>query len=114
MQDHLNTHQLAARYEAFPPEEARRLIATLEGHDTPQPGRWLTMAEIEWGVLRGQGLDRRIPDCSTRTSEVIAWQSARNAAQVKVDWQFTTVDARVPLTRLYPLLKPVKNKWTNH
>jgi DDE superfamily endonuclease len=100
--------------ELCPPKEARRLIDKLEVHYTPKHGSWLNMAEIELGVLRGQCLDRRIPDFPTLTSEVMAWQSARNTAQVKVDWQFTTADARVKLKRLYPILEPVKNKWTNH
>jgi DDE superfamily endonuclease len=65
MQDNLNTHKLASLYEAFAPEEARRLIAKLEVHYTPKHGSWLNMAEIELGVLRGQCLDRRIPDFST-------------------------------------------------
>jgi DDE superfamily endonuclease len=65
MQDHLNTHTLASLYEAFPPEEARRLIDQLEIHDTPKHGSWLNMAEIDWGVWRGQGLDRRLPDFPT-------------------------------------------------
>jgi hypothetical protein len=114
MQDNLNTHKLASLYEAFPPEEARRLIDKLEVHDTPKHGSWLNMAEIELGVWRGQCLDRRIPDFSTLTSEVAVWRSDRNAAQVKVNWQFTTADARVKLKRLYPILEPVKNKWTGH
>ena len=110
VQDNLNTHKLASLYEAFPPEEARRLIGKLEGHYTPKHGSWLNMAEIELGVLRGQCLDRRIPDFATLTGEVAAWQSDRNAVQVKVDWQFTTADARVKRKRLYPILEPVKNK----
>ena len=113
-QDNLNTHKLASLYEAFPPEEARRLIDKREVHDTPKHGRWLNMAEIERGVVRQQCLDRRIPDCSTLTDEVAAWQSNRNAAQVKVAWQFTTADARVKLKRLSPILEPVKTKWTDH
>jgi hypothetical protein len=114
VQDNLNTHKLASLYEAFPPEEARRLIDKLEVHYTPKHGSWLNMAEIELGVVRQQCLDRRIPDFSTLTDEVAAWQSNRNAAQVKVDWQFTTADARVKLKRLYPILEPVKTKWTDH
>jgi DDE superfamily endonuclease len=114
IQDNLNTHKLASLYEAFPPEEARRLINKLEVHYTPKHGSWLNMAEIELRVLRGQCLDRRIPDFATLTSEVTAWQSDRNAVQVKVNWQFTTADARVKLQRLYPVLEPVKNKETNH
>ena len=110
VQDNLNTHKLASLYEAFPPEEARRLIDKLEVHYTPKHGSWLNMAEIALGALRRQCLDRRIPDFSTLTGEVAAWQSDRNAAQVQVDWQFTTADARVKLKRLYPILEPVKNK----
>ena len=113
VQDNLTTHKLASRYEAFPPEEARRLIDKLEVHYTPKHGSWLNMADIELGVLRQQGLDRRLPDFSTLAGEVAAWQRDRNAAQVKVDWQFTTADARVKLKRLSPILEPVKNKKTD-
>jgi len=114
VQDNLNTHKLASLYEAFPPEEARRLIDRLEVHYTPKHGSWLNMAEIELGVVRRQCLDRRIPDFSTLTGEVAAWQHDRNTVQVKVDWQFTTAEARVKLQRLYPILDPVKSKWTAH
>jgi hypothetical protein len=114
VQDNLNTHTLASLYEAFPPEEARRLIAKLEVHYTPKHDSWLNMAEIELGVLRRQCLDRRVPDFSTLIDEVAVWQSDRNAIQVKVSWQFTTADARVKLKRLYPILEPIKNKWTDH
>ena len=114
VQDNLNTHKLASLYEAFPPEEARRLIDRLEVHYTPKHGSWLNMAEIELGVVRRQCLDRRIPDFSTLTGEVAAWQRDRNTLQVKVDWQFTTAEARVKLKRLYPILDPVKSKWTDH
>jgi hypothetical protein len=34
-------------YEAFSPEEARRLLSKLEIHYTPKHGSWLDMAEIE-------------------------------------------------------------------
>jgi hypothetical protein len=114
VQDNLNTHTLASLYEAFQPEEARRLIDRLEVHYTPKHGSWLNMAEIELGVVRRQCLDRRIPDFSTLTGEVAAWQRDRNTVQVKVDWQFTTAEARVKLKRLYPILDPVKSKWTDH
>ena len=108
VQDNLNTHTLASLYEAFPPEAARRLLGKLEVHDTPKHGRWLNRADMALGVIRRQGLDGRIPDFSTFTDEVTAWQSARNAAQVQGNWQCTTADARVKLKRLYPILEPVK------
>ncbi|MEW6620759.1 MAG: IS630 family transposase, partial [bacterium] len=37
--------------------------------------------------------------------EVAAWESERNDAGAKVDWQFTTPDARIKLKRLYPSIK---------
>jgi hypothetical protein len=62
------------------------------------------MAEIEFSVLKGQCLDRRIPDMDTMTAEVAAWERDRNNCPKKINWQFTTSDARVKLTRLYPKL----------
>jgi hypothetical protein len=37
---------------------------------------------------------------------VAAWESKRNSREVRVDWQFTTADARIKLKRLYPVLAP--------
>ena len=102
--DNLNTHCVGSLYEAFAPEEARRLAERIEWHFTPKHGSWLNMAEVELSVLSRQCLDRRIPDRATLTAEVAAWQAERNAAGVKADWQFTTADARTRLRRLYPVL----------
>jgi hypothetical protein len=60
------------------------------------------MAEIELSVLKGQCLDRRIADIETMQTEVAAWDRARNNSARKIDWQFTTTDARIKLKRLYP------------
>ena len=103
--DKLNTHGPWVLYEAFPPEEARRIAAKLEWHYTPEHGSWLNMAEIEISVLRGQCLDRRIPDLATVAREVAAWEAARNEAEVVIDGQFTTAEARIKLKRLYPVLR---------
>lgn len=102
--DNLNTHQLASLYEAFEPGEARRLAERLEIHYTPKHGSWLNMAEIELSVLKGQCLDRRIADITTMQAEVTAWEMDRNNATSKIEWQFTTSDARIKLKRLYPQL----------
>ena len=101
--DNLNTHSPASFYETFEPQEARRLIERFEFHYTPKHGSWLNMAEIELGVLIRQCLSRRIPDKSTLKKEVRAWQKDRNAKVVKVDWRFTTADARIKLKHLYPV-----------
>ena len=60
--DNLNTHNIASLYETFEPCEARRLANRLDIHYTPKHGSWLNMAEIELSALKGQCLNRRIPD----------------------------------------------------
>lgn len=103
--DNLNTHHPAAFYDAFEPAEARRIAERLEIHYTPKHGSWLNMAEIELGVLARQCLDRRIPDQETLHRETQAWQSHRNQEAIRVDWRFTTQDARIKLKSLYPSIQ---------
>ena len=100
--DNLNTHVGGALYEAFPPEEARRLLSRVELHYTPKHGSWLNMAEIELSVLGRQCLDRRIADQATLTQEIAAWERQRNHRSTTISWHFTTADARIKLKRLYP------------
>ena len=63
------------------------------------------MAEIEVSVLSRLCLDRRIPELETLRQEAVAWQECRNVAGGKVDWRFTTADARVMLKRVYPSIQ---------
>ncbi len=100
--DNLNTHTAGALYEAFKPEEARRILDKLEIHYTPKHGSWLNMAEIELSVLTKQCLNRRIPSLKILRSEAKLWSDGRNAINKGVNWQFTTENARVKLKRLYP------------
>jgi hypothetical protein len=65
---------------------------------------WLNMAEIELSVLKGQCLDRRIPDMATMQTQVAAWGKERNNSTKNIVWQFTTSDVRIKLKRLYPNL----------
>jgi hypothetical protein len=102
VQDNLNTCTPASLYEAFEPAEAKRLADRLELHYTPKHGSWLNMTEIELAVLSEQCLDRRLADRATLEREVAAWQAARNGAARRVDWRFTTEDARIKLKHLYP------------
>jgi DDE superfamily endonuclease len=103
--DNLNTHGIGSLYEAFPPEQARRLAARLEIHHTPKHGSWLNIAELELRALTLQCLDRRIPDLETLREETQQWEQRRNASQKGVDWQFSTHDARIKLKRLYPQMQ---------
>lgn len=52
-----------------------------------------------------QCLGRRIPSMAELSSELAAWECARNQSQKGVDWQFSTNDARIKLKRLYPQFK---------
>ena len=100
--DNLNTHSPSSLYEAFAPEEAKRILDRLELHYTPKHGSWLNMAEIELSVLARECLRRRIADQRALRREVAAWEAARNTKGSTVNWRFTTKDARIKLNRLYP------------
>jgi len=76
--DNLNTHNAGSFYEKFPPDKARTL--------------WERFEFI------------RIDNIEAVRREVAAWQEFRNNKNAKVNWQFTTADARVKLSRLYPTL----------
>ena len=102
--DNLNTHSAGALYETFTPEKAKALWDRFEFVFTPKHGSWLNMAEIELNVLTGQCLGRRIDNIEEVEREVLAWQTYRDNKEAKVNWQFTTEDARIKLSRLYPTL----------
>jgi hypothetical protein len=100
--DNLNTHVFGALYEAFPPEEARRIARRLEFHYTPKHGSWLNMAEMEFSVLGRQCLDRRVASAEELTQEVAVWEQMRNAARTQINWTFRVADARKKLHWIYP------------
>lgn len=102
--DNLTSHSSSALYEAFEPEEAKRIWDRFEFIYTPKHGSWLNMAEIELNVLMGQCLNRRIDNIETIRKETIAWQSYRNNKEATINWQFTTKDARIKLKKLYPTI----------
>lgn len=102
VQDNLNTHVKASLYKAFIPSEARRILEKLEFYYTPKHGSWLNMAEIEFSILNRQCLNRRICSKEILLKEVTAWEQKRNQTSSPVNWQFTTEDARIKLTKLYP------------
>ncbi len=98
--DNLNTHTLACLYDAFPPEEARRLALRFEVHHTPKHGSWLNVAEIFLSTMSIQCLDQRLGDIDALRTIVAAWQISKSGGTVK--WRFNTADARIKLHRLYP------------
>ena len=100
--DNLNTHGPGSLYETYPPGIAKALWDRFEFVYTPKHGSWLNMAEIELSVLTSQCLDRRIDSIEVVQREVKAWEESRNNKDSRINWQFTTEDARVKPSRLYP------------
>ena len=103
--DQLNTHSIASLYEAFAPQEAKRLADRLEIHHTPKHGSWLNMAEIEFSVLMRQSLDCRMAQQATLERRVESWLAQRNAIKTTINRQFTTQNARIKLKSLYPSIQ---------
>jgi transposase len=104
--DNLSTHTAGALYQAFAPQEARRILGRLEFHYVPKHASWLNMVEIEIGVLVRQCLDRRVPDSATLRAEIARWQQARNASGARIQWMFGVEKARAKLGRSYPQWQP--------
>ena len=100
--DNFKTHTPGALYETFEPAEAKRIWDRFEFVYTPKHGSWLNMAEIELNVLSKQCLNRHIPTIEKVRGEAFCWQNHRNNKESKINWQFTTKDARIKLKNLYP------------
>jgi transposase len=105
--DNLSTHSVGALYQAFPAEEARRVLRRVEFHYVPKHASWLNMVEIEIGVLACQCLDRRIRSMTQLTAEIAAWEQRRNSSGDRIKWMFTSEKARLKMRRAYP--KPQLN-----
>ena len=100
--DNLNTHVIPSLYKAFPAAYARELAKRLEIHYTPKHGSWLNIAEISISILSKQCLNRRINSLDFLNSEIDSWECFYNSLCKHINWQFTTDDARIKLTKLYP------------
>jgi len=102
--DNYDTHKPGSLYDRFPPKKAKSLWDRFEFIYTPKHGSWLNMAEIELNVLMKQCLAGRIPTFEKVGNQAKAWQEARNNKNAKINWQFTTDEARIKLKKLYPVL----------
>ena len=105
--DQLNPHGVASLYAAYgagggappgrapgnPPHAQTRLLA--------EPGR-----DRNLRVRARPGLQERRDNQEHLARAVAAWQHARNHATCKLDWRFTTADARIKRKRLYPVILP--------
>jgi Txe/YoeB family toxin of Txe-Axe toxin-antitoxin module len=63
---------------------------------------WAEQVKKLVNVINNHGLSARIPTIEQMRKEVEAWNRRRNREARKIDWRFTTADARIKLKRLYP------------
>lgn len=106
VEDNHSAHKLSSLYEILPPQRARAIVERVEVVRTPKHGSWLNVAEIELSVLTRQGLSNRVASKEELQQKVKQWYEQRNQKTSKVDWQFTTKDARIKLKNLYPKFNP--------
>jgi hypothetical protein len=105
VQDHMNTHDGASLYAAFPPEEARRLLDRIEFHYPPKHGSWLNIAETEINIMDRQYLDRRFASQERIAAEVATLEDERNARKARIHWTFALAAARRKLRKIYPSIE---------
>ena len=102
IQDNLAAHKVAALYEIHPPEKARSIIKKLNIVFTPKHASWLNIAEIELSMFKRVGLKTRMESKEALIQCVKDYEDIKNKQVKKINWQFTTKDARVKLKYLYP------------
>ncbi|EAY31118.1 transposase [Microscilla marina] len=105
IEDNHAAHKLSALYEILPPKRARAIIERIEVVRTPKHGSWLNIAEIELSILTRQGLAKRVESKEALKEQATQWYQQRNKQASKVEWQFTTKEARIKLKRLYPKMQ---------
>lgn len=102
IEDNHSAHKRSALYQVYGPERARAIAGKFEVVRTPKHGSWLNIAECELSVLTRQGLAQRVPTKEALIQQATNWYNNRNVKCSKVNWQFTTNDARTKLKNLYP------------
>ncbi len=101
VQDNLNTHHASSFYENLLPAEAFALAQRFEMHYTPKKGSWLNIAELELSALARICLSRRISTMEELDREIQSLVKERNELKIKVEWQFSIMQAREKLSRHY-------------
>lgn len=92
--DNLNVHSPKVIEKHLPKRRAKAVLRRIEWHFTPKHASWLNMAEIEIGVLTSQCLRRDMASMNEMQAHVAAWTAERNRHEARIDWSFTTADAR--------------------
>ena len=93
--DNLNTHRLKSLTDAYGATDGRRLWSRFVIHHTPKHGSWLNPAEIEVSLWSREcmGRDRIATLCELKYRTRL-WNRDADRARRKINWRFTTADAR--------------------
>jgi DDE superfamily endonuclease len=93
--DNLNTHCEKSLIDGFGEFEGRRLWRRFTVHYTPKHASWLNPAEIEVSLWSRECLGRdRIATFEELRARTRAWNARANKSRRRINWQFTTADAR--------------------
>ena len=93
--DNLNTHNLKSLTNFYGEEKGNEIWNKFEIHFTPKHASWLDQAEIEIGIYSRQCLGKsRIGDIDELRRRSNAWNKEVNKRKLKINWKFSTKDAR--------------------
>jgi len=93
--DNLNTPQEKSLTATFGAEAGHQLWSRLTVHYTPKHGSWLNPAELEASLWSRQCLGRqRVATLTELRCRTSAWNRWANHTKIKIDWRFSTADAR--------------------
>jgi len=94
--DNLNTHNKKSLVEYYGEIEGNKIWDRFNVYYTPKHASWLNQAEIEIGICSRQCIGKkRYPNIELLTEEVNAWNKAVNKKKIKINWSFTTKEARL-------------------
>ena len=65
-----------------------------------------TFSLLRSHIRSNSGLTTRVGSKAELEKQVAAYQTTHNTKPTKINWQFTSKDARVKLKQLYPLVEP--------
>lgn len=93
--DNLNTHCEKSLTTSFGTEQGHSLWSRFQVHYTPKHGSWLNPAELEASLWSRQCLGRqRVATLAELRQRTAAWNKWANHTRIKIDWRFSTADAR--------------------
>ena len=93
--DNLNTHVKKSLVGYYGEVEGQRIWERFDWHYTPKHGSCLNQAEIEISLYQRSCIGKdRIGDIDELRERTRAWNRKMNAKEVKIDWKFTSKQAR--------------------